>query len=375
MIMESTLLLKKHVLVYDENSVYGDKFNYVVENFCGIVSKIIPDDLDVDSVIYLCGDVSKIKKDVINVIYVIKNESVNTLGYELIDIGQVPINYHNVGVYFKKLFDDGLDYFDLIHKEHAFQSLTESNKESNAFRNGIYLTKVVKGDDGIHFNLLRCSTNLDGPTDNFRETDNIIIDQLNQLRKQFFVGSAEFNHVLAQTYINKSGKKAKISQHSDKTKDMPSNALMAFCTFYDTAPKSDAALTKLRFKLKNDVPDKSLTRSFDVMLYPNSVFVMSLTTNRLYTHEIIPSVLPNDKVPTRLGYVVRCSKTKAIFKNDETYIIENGEEIRLKEASEKDFIDIKEKYYQENVTSAVINYGDVHFSLNKGDYMSPGLIV
>ncbi len=44
--------------------------------------------------------------------------------------------------------------------------------------------------------------------------------------------------MLAQTYHNSTTedgkqKKARISRHSDKTKDMPSNSVMAFCTFYD----------------------------------------------------------------------------------------------------------------------------------------------
>ena len=47
----------------------------------------------------------------------------------------------------------------------------------------------------------------------------------------------------------------------------------------------------MRFRLKPEAqklyPD--LTKDFDITLYPNSVFLMSLETNRLYTHEIIPS--------------------------------------------------------------------------------------
>jgi len=58
-------------------------------------------------------------------------------------------------------------------------------------------------------------------------------------------------------------------------------------------------------------------------LYPNSVFIMSLEMNRLYTHEISPSHLPMDLIPLRLGYVIRCSKTKAIYKDNKTYIINN----------------------------------------------------
>jgi hypothetical protein len=50
---------------------------------------------------------------------------------------------------------------------------------------------------------------------------------------------------------------------------------------------------------------------------------MSLEMNRLYTHEISPSHLPMDLIPLRLGYVIRCSKTKAIYKDNKTYIFNN----------------------------------------------------
>ena len=53
--------------------------------------------------------------------------------------GQVPINIYNIGVYLRNYFDSN-DYFDSLSKEHEFQVLTESNKQTNAFRKGIYLT-------------------------------------------------------------------------------------------------------------------------------------------------------------------------------------------------------------------------------------------
>src|SRR5690606_15009020 len=103
----------------------------------------------------------------------------------------------------------------------------------------------------------------------------------------------------------------------------------AFCTFYkDFMNKKfdingTSVLTKLRFRLKKTVTDSDLVKSFDVVLYPNSVFMISLSTNRLYTHEIIPSVLPIDRIPVRMGYVIRCSKTKAVYKDDKTYMYQN----------------------------------------------------
>ncbi len=65
-----------------------------------------------------------------------------------------PINIHNVGIYFRSLFNDDNNYFDKLIKEHQFQSLTESNKITNAYRKGIYLSNVYKDDNNNYkFNL------------------------------------------------------------------------------------------------------------------------------------------------------------------------------------------------------------------------------
>jgi hypothetical protein len=410
---ENVLLTNKHILIVEDNLVVSsalqNEFNYIKKNFCGTVTSDRAYTILSDTVVYLCGNIEKIYHLIHrnHLVYVIRDLSTDydiySTDYEVIDIGRVPINYHNVGVYFRDYFDPELNYFDLISTEHKFQTLTESNKASNAFRNGIYLTRVKKSNDGTEFNLLRCSTNLNGPTDNFRTTDDLIINDLNKTSKHFFRDPVEFNHVLAQTYLNKTEqstdiigkilqKKAKIAQHSDKTKDMPVGALMAFCTFYENYHGSEftdsktkqikknnfdycyngiSALTKLRFRLKKEVIDQSFVNEFDVVLYPNSVFMMSLTTNRLYTHEIIPSVLPVDKMPTRLGYVVRCSKTKATFNDGHTYIDVDGKYVKLKTPTDEGIKQIKDLYFLENTTTDMIGYGHVDFSLNTGDYVEP----
>src|SRR6185369_16017351 len=110
---------------------------------------------------------------------------------------------------------------------------------SKAHRTGIYLTPVSQHGDELHFRLLRCSTNLSGPTESFCATDHRIIDALNHETDGLFRDHAPLNHVLAQLYANtpavdgQKQTKAKISPHADKTKDMPVNGIMAFCTFYD----------------------------------------------------------------------------------------------------------------------------------------------
>ena len=91
-----------------------------------------------------------------------------------------------MGIYFRNFFDPNINYFNLINDAHQFQTLKESNKQDNAFRKGIYLSQVEEIGDEIKFKLLRCSTNLNGPTDNFRAIDNEIVNQVNTVAESFF---------------------------------------------------------------------------------------------------------------------------------------------------------------------------------------------
>lgn len=291
----------------------------------------------------------------------------------------------NIGYYFEDLFDN---LYDAVTTEHQFQSLTESNKDGVAFRKGVYITPVTKQDDNIYFNLLRCSSNFEGPTNNFKDTDYYIVNKLNSLSKTYYKNSCDFNHILAQVYENNiittdegkiKEKKATIKAHSDKTKDMPENGLMAFCTFYNKPVDNPDALTSIQFKLKDCVPNENneFTEIINIPLKPNSVLLVSLLTNRLYTHEIKAPKLSISQLPTRLGYVVRCSKTKAVYKeqqqqNGQTFIIDDaGVEHVLEPLTLEQMEKIKTLYVEENKTANVINYGNIYTSMNKGDYMAP----
>jgi hypothetical protein len=314
-----------------------------------------------------------------------------------------PLNIHNVGLYFRDLFDENFDYYQELKNVHQFQRLTESNKPGTSFRKGIYLSNVNEESNGNKiFNLLRCSTNLGGSTEIFKKIDVEILKTVNTVRENYFKDSAPFNHVLAQIYENSTvkdeisikEKKARIKQHSDKTKDMPSNSLIAFCTFYskdlynndikkskedpfDYIYKNGSVLTKLRFKLKKFVIDRepktNLVRDFSITLYPNSGFIIPLSTNRLYTHEIVPSKLQVNKIPTRLGYVIRSSNTVAVHKNGNTYIRDSDTEdlIELHKPSTEEMIELKKLYQEENMTDNNVKYGKTFFSLNNGDYQKP----
>lgn len=396
--MENTLQIERNILIFNYKGS-DDRIKNIKNNFCG---KVIYNEefiVKKDSLIYILSDnnIEKIHlqlKDKIDIeqVFIINTEEINfeTYDYKIIEIGEVPINIHNIGVFFPKLFSDNKNYFNNIDSEHTFQYLTQSNHISNAFRKGIYLTPVYKDEkNNYHFHLLRCSSNLSGPSENFNKTDKEIVDKVNHISSYFFEQETKLNHVLAQIYHNfyenKKPKKAKIKAHSDKTKDMPRNAIMAFCTFYqkiseelkksnfDYLYKNKSVLTKLRFRLKDSVKDSSLQNTFDITLYPNSVFIMSLTTNRLYTHEIIPSELPLDKLPLRMGYVIRCSDTKAIYNEDEkqTYIYNNIEKLKKMSSDEKE--KLRHLYYIENTSTDIVTYGQWFSSMNEGDYLKPNL--
>lgn len=416
---ESVLLTNKHILISipeqlkDLGEIGAKELTYITKNFCGKTVSSIEEleTLNPESIIiYLLGDVEaiidKIPNKENNKICIIEELSYNfdnIPSADIITIGQVPINIHNVGVYFRKLFVGNKNYFDLISTEHNFQLLKHSNKPGEAFRKGIYLSEVTKSNDEIKFDLLRCSTNLSGPTDNFRTTDIGIMNCVNNISAQFFNDSAKFNHVLAQIYENKlvtnngrkQEKKATIKTHSDKTKDMPPNGLIGFTTFYQGYSKStfdnshklvkkstddiydyvyngkSSVLTRMRFQLKPMVTDPSLVKDFTITLYPNSLFIISLSTNRLYTHEILASTLPVPTLHTRLGYVIRCSKTKAVYKNGKVHIDEEGNHIPLKPLDNEDKNKLTDLYYKENTTDEIIKYGNSYSSMNDGDYLEP----
>lgn len=401
--VENKITKDKNILVVlQDNSGTSSELKYLIDTFCGIVVKSLSEisTIHSDKKVYVCGDLEKFKEE-FGFIYIIKEFSINYENYnkekgQIITLGQVPIIISNAGVYYRNLFTNA-NYFECIKSEHEFQELTESTKQAKALRKGIYLSKIIKEElenETLHFHLLRCSSNLSGPTDNFRPTDYKIIDLLNDAVKHIFEYPTELNHALVQIYENRKKTegiekemKSKIKAHSDKTKDMPKEGLIAFCTFYDDSNienlkpssidrydlcyKQTSSLTKLHFKLKSTVNDDSLEKEFSVTLYPNSVFLIPLSTNRLYTHEIRPSVLNVDKIPIRMGYVVRCSNLEAVHTNNQTFIKENGRLIKLEKMNLELQEDLRNSYYKENISEDVIEYGKVHFSMNLGDYEKP----
>jgi hypothetical protein len=378
----------------------------LLRDFCGAVIRVDKSAPSLPELsrktVYLCGDLSltsdlnlKAAQRIFVVEELSHGRSEGSSGWSLVNLGRLPILVHGVGVYYRRFFEPGFDYFTRICQEHTFQSLTESNKPGKAHRTGIYLTPVEPDGDDLHFRLLRCSTNLSGPTENFRANDRHIVDALNQEAPFIFQNQAPLNHVLAQIYNNtpaaveQKQTKATISAHADKTKDMPGNGIMVFCTFYnqldklhplsadafDYGYKETSGLTRLRFRLKE--PDTELAgiplpQQFTVTLYPNSAFFMPLSTNRFYTHEIQPSALDAARLPTRLGYVVRCSNAEAVYKDGNAFLKKGETLVRLEPPTEEGIIDLRRLYAKENKTQSFVDYGDrFYFSMNEGDYLAP----
>ncbi|CAM5436849.1 hypothetical protein ACFY8X_13250 [Streptomyces tanashiensis] len=379
----------------------------VIRDFFGSVTT--PEDLAsgapdlAQKTVYLCGDISGIKGrqlDPAARVFVIRELSHGYVEgdggpWTLVDVGRVPLRVHGVGVYYRRFFELDADHFGRIRAEHAFQSLRESTKPGTAHRSGIYLTPVTRSGDELHFRLLRCSTNLSGPTESFRPTDTGIVEALNREAATVFRNQAPLNHVLAQIYHNtlataeRKQSKAKISAHADKTKDMPVNGIMAFCTFYDgldkLQPRAEdvfdygvkgaSGLTTLRFRRKEPIEERdgvALPSQFTLTLYPGSVFFMPLSTNRLYTHEIRPSTLDAASLPTRLGYVVRCSNAEAVHKNGHTFLKAAEGLVELEPPTPAGMDELRRLYAEENRTSSFIDYGEEFlFSMNTGDYVAP----
>ena len=404
-------LIKSKCLLFLNNLNQNDptiknEIELLSKNFAGLVLHDCYDLNDPmiqsDSIVYITGNLRWFKSNIERSLFVygIKELSTNydplVHGFVtfMIELGKVPIDVYGLGILFRKSFstDDESFMFKRIQNDHKFQNLTESDKPNSAFRTGLYLSDVGECDDdgSLMFRLLRCSSNFTGPTEGFKVTDSFILMKLNLEADLHFENSAKMNHVLAQIYHNSEKSKAKIKSHSDKTKDMPRNGIMAFCTFYDldnpTLPKlkksesdpfdlcykKSSALTTIKFRLKKPINDEpKLPQEFSVKMYPDSVFMIPLSTNRLYTHEICPSILPFDKIPTRMGYVVRCSKTLAMHKDGKTFIKANDEFHPMVEPTESDVEKLRHLYFKENSTDQLMDYGDVFFSLNQGDYMRP----
>lgn len=416
---EARLAFDRNVLLVFEAD---NRHQELAESFFGTVIMVPTPFSRVDAarltgkVVYLCGDISWARSDEmkeslsgIQEGFIIEKISTN-LGSNQevpsVEIGRVPVSVQGVGVLYKQFFDliDLPDVFQQVQQDHTFQPMADPDEPeaqaSTPPTTGVSLTPVTRDEKGdLVFRLLRNSTNnFAGPTENFKATDHQLVDSLNQESLRIFDNQAPLNHVVAQIYWDKQSPPASERMASDKTKDMPTNGIVAFTTFYDrlgdplhsSTNQRDpfdwvhegrrSGLTRMRFRLKDQVQQRGsrLVGRFDVILYPNSVFFMPLSTNRLYTHEIVSSQVSSEYLPTRMEYVVRCSATEAVHKEGKTYIQKPGCAGKkrnwepMEEPSEAGVKRLKRFYEEEDKSDKYIPYDSrFTFSLNVGDYRRP----
>jgi len=140
---------------------------------------------------------------------------------------------------------------------------------------------------------------------------------------------------------------------------------------YDWRYKHASVLTRLRFMCKAD------RQEYDIPLYPGSLFIISLSVNRLYTHTIVPSVLNELNVlPLRLGYVERCSKTRVVHVDGKVFMLIGGSRwMEVQAGTKEQYSLLRRLYANENQYSDLMFYDQtkLNFSMNKGDYMKPVL--
>lgn len=384
-----------------------EEFDYLKKNFCGQVAEEWKAKEICSGLLYIAGEFLGDLPE--KTTFFIKEFLPPTSDKKnVVSLGAVPLLVHGVGVFFRQLFPDK-DMFEKVSQAHTFSSLRQSEK-SIAYRTGIYMSDVKKAEDGIYFRLMRCSTNFKAPTDNFREIDDAITSQTSSVASHFFNHHVPYNHVLAQIYHNvkveekttdgkKKGaskeKKADISDHADKTKDFPNNEQgeIAFASFYEkiqefkqsktdrfdyahqTARSACSVLTSLRFTLKPKLTTapKDLPKTFDVLLYPGSVFIIPRSTNRWYRHKTVPSDLSIENIPIRMGYIERPSGRLAKYVDGQTRVLNEvqSEWIPLRKADKEKQKQIHDLYLMENTTDCVMKYPFLDSTLNDGDLLEP----
>ncbi|MEJ5104293.1 hypothetical protein [Chryseobacterium sp. MYb328] len=57
--------------------------------------------------------------------------------------------------------------------------------------------------------------------------------------------------------------------------------------------------------------------------------------------------------------------------DDQTYIKDNGQFIKLEKMTPELQEELRNSYYEENVSEKMVEYGKIHFSMNSGDYEKP----
>jgi hypothetical protein len=383
MSIENELLTDVHILLYAHvkpaSKLLGAEFMYLKLHFCGkVVENVREIKRSINTIIYFCGNALRSPLDA----FVIKELSYNITTQSTVSLGAVPINISGAGIMFRRFFTKDC-IFSEITNDRAFKQVTENCGSEKIAHTGLFLSPVERHRDGLKYYIQRSRMVCSEPLSCMKTIDAEITSLVNVSVNSFFKSKVRFNHIFADLHSPAENRKYKPFNKSENTKDMHADALIAYCTFYkdydgldfirqssddsifDCAYGGTSIFPKMRFKLKRDAPlDKYMRNSFTVTLYPNSLFVISLSTNRFYTHEVI---MPNTKKLTRVNYTLCSSKTWVLFRN-RPYIYENGILTRMdKIGGER----LEELCSKENNSSIKIDYPNVYCSLSEGDYKEP----
>ena len=256
---ENTIINTSNILLCKNLDIFNK--NIEIQYFLGVILFEIFDFEELKNKrIYFCGDVKKNlnllqKFSNINIIYELSTNFDNYIkdSYTFISIHKIPLNIHNVGVFYKSLFSNK-NYFEKIQQEHNF-------------------------------------------TNNLKNIDYEIINIINNEIKYNFTQSIELNNIFIQTYNTN-------MDYFNKNINIEENGVIVFCTFYEKEPEFKTFLSEIKFKLKDKIMYPEFQEEFTLTLWNNSVFIIPQKTNMLYTYEIIQPEFLSKHIPKRINYII-----------------------------------------------------------------------
>ncbi|MFJ1804420.1 hypothetical protein [Streptomyces sp. NPDC088180] len=244
--------------------------------------------------------------------------------WPVIGLGRVPVRVHGVGVYYRRFFGRDDDHFEAIRTEHAFQSLTESTKPGTAHHSGIYLTPVTRNGDELRFRLLRCSTNLSGPTESFRPTDR------------------------------------RMGSHSDQALDLADDSFIAVFSCYRHPEAGPPRKLILESKDTGD-------ERFEIPLSHHGVVVFSADANRRLRHRIVLENPSGAADNLWLGVTFRTSKTFVRYRDGQAHLPRGARLTSADEEQRSEFYGLRRRENRE--TDFV--YPPLTYTVSESDLMPP----
>lgn len=293
----NTLLDNRHVMIIPKEYVKNERgnngpYSYLMKHFCGKVkwlSRIrrFNSDYLANRAVYTCGHIfshiDRLEQAGAKDIRAIKELSTDyeTLDIETVTLGKVPTSVYDIGVFFPCRFTPFKCFKNLLDAHvprHAKQQL-----------NGTKYTLPV-------WSSYICPL------------DQVIITKVNNMAKEMFLHSTKVTHVSATVYRGESSLFFNIPKQTK---------IVVFCTFYNKCKSSEikqsdldiydhrykkkiSVLSVLRFTIKK--PNVHMKKTFDLLLYPGSMFAFSRSIYDLYSYDMIPAHILGVKTPDTMLY-------------------------------------------------------------------------